>query len=48
MIKFVFGKAYDDYNDLPEDTSLQRKMKELYLSGGCLHKYTGTIYIEEE
>lgn len=48
MIKFVFGKAYEDYNDLPEDTSLQRKMKALYLSGGCLHKYTGTTYIGEE
>ncbi len=48
MIKFVFGKAYEDYNDLPEDTSLQRKMKALYLSGGCLHKYTGTIYIGEK
>ena len=46
MIKFVFGKDYDDYNDLPENTSLQRKMKALYLSGSCLHKYTGVIYID--
>lgn len=48
VFSFVFGKQYDNYEDLPEDTSLQRKLKKLYLDGSCLHSYTGAIYVEEE
>jgi hypothetical protein len=33
-LKWVFKRAYDDYNDLPEDTSLMRGMKQILLSGG--------------
>lgn len=44
---FVFGKQYGDPAQLPEDTSLQRKLKKLYLDGGCLHSYSGAIYVEE-
>lgn len=48
VFNFVFSGRPDNLEDLPEDTSLQRKMKALYLGGGCLHKYSGVIYIEEE
>lgn len=40
---YVFPKNCDNYADLPEDTSLQRKMKQLYLSGDCIHEYAGVI-----
>lgn len=44
---FVFGKPYGDPAQLPEDTSLQRKLKKLYMDGGCLHGYSGAIYVGE-
>ena len=47
VLGFVFGKQYENYADLPENTSLQRKLKQLYLSGKCLHSYSGAIYVEE-
>jgi len=41
---FVFGKPnYDNYEDLPENTSLQRKLKKLYLEGGCTRTYAGIV-----
>jgi hypothetical protein len=41
---FVFGKPnYEDYQELPEQTSLQRKLKQLYLSGGCTHSFAGIV-----
>ena len=45
VFSFVFGKKYKNYAELPENTSLQRKLKKLYLDGGCLHGYSGAIYI---
>ena len=48
VLSFVFDKKYENYADLPENTSLQRKLKQLYLDGGCLHSYSGAIYIGEE
>ena len=48
VFSFVFGKKYENYAGLPENTSLQRKLKKLYLDGGCLHGYSGAIYIEEK
>jgi len=41
---FVFGKPkYENYRDLPEQTSLQRKLKQLYLSGGCTNSFAGIV-----
>lgn len=45
---FVFGKPYGDPAQLPENTSLQRKLKKLYMDGGCLHSYSGAIYVKEQ
>lgn len=46
----VFSFAFDgkpaDYHDLEEKTSLQRKVKALYLAGGCIHNYGGFILDE--
>lgn len=47
VLGFVFGKQYNNPADLPEDTSLQRKLKKLYMDGKCLHSYSGAIYVEE-
>ncbi len=47
----VFSFAFDgrpaDLNDLPENTSLQRKVKALYLAGGCILNYGGFILDKE-
>lgn len=40
---YVFPKNCTNYEELPEDTSLQRKMKQLYLNGDCIHEYAGVI-----
>ena len=49
MFGFVFNcHRPEDLTILPEDTSLRRKLKKLYLEGGCLHSYSGAIYVEEE
>lgn len=45
MFSFVFGKRYENYEDMPEDTTLRRKLKELYLSGHCLDAHFGAIYL---
>lgn len=47
MFGFVFNGRPENLADLPEDTSLRRKLKKLYLDGGCLHSYSGVIYVEE-
>ena len=41
-LNFVFGK-HESLEDLPENTSLGRKLKALYLGGGCIHAYCGII-----
>lgn len=48
MFSFVFNVRPENLEDLQEDTSLQRKLKKLYLDGGCLHSYSGAIYVEEK
>lgn len=40
---FVFPKIYDSYATLPEDTSLQRKLKERYLKGEFIHAFSGIV-----
>lgn len=44
---FVFPKRYESYETLPENTSLQRKLKQLYIDGGYIHSYGGIVVIEE-
>ena len=44
VLNFVFYmKGADDYTQLPEDTSLQRALKQRYLAGGRLNEYGGIM-----
>lgn len=43
VFTYVFGKKPEKLEDLAEDTSLQRKLKALYLSGDHIHNYAGVI-----
>lgn len=45
VLNFVFKMKFTSYNDLPEDTSLQRALKKIYLSGGYLYEYSGLFTI---
>ena len=40
---FVFPKIFNSYANLPEDTSLQRKLKERYLRGEFIHAFSGIV-----
>lgn len=40
---FVFSRKPEDLNELEENTSLQRKLKKLYLEGGHILPYAGII-----
>lgn len=46
VFPFVFAVPAppDDLNDLPEDTSLRRDLKALYLSDGYIHEYCGIFF----
>ena len=46
VLYFVFYLKYKTYEDLAEDTSLQRSLKKLYLSGGKLYEYGGIFAID--
>jgi len=39
----VFFGRFDSYEDLPEETRLQRALKDLYLKGGYIYCYSGII-----
>lgn len=43
FLKWVFKTGTDDYTTLPEETSLQRKMKEYILSGGVIRDTCGKL-----
>lgn len=43
VLNFVFLLKFRTYADLPEDTSLQRALKQRYLSGGYLYEYGGVL-----
>lgn len=45
---FVFPKRYESFETLPENTSLQRKLKQLYIDGDRIYSYRGVVAIEEE
>jgi len=47
VFAFVFGGKPDDLITLPEDTSLRRKLKKLFLDGDHLHAYSGVICLKE-
>lgn len=49
VFNFVFKMQYTkevDYNSMPEDTSLQRALKKLYLDGKYIYEYEG-VFINE-
>ena len=48
MLTFVFKMTPESYSDLPEDTSLQRELKKIYLSGGYLYEYNGIFTVQEK
>ncbi len=41
VFSFVFGGRPENLQDLPENSSLQRSLKKLYLDGGYIHEYCG-------
>lgn len=43
FLKWVFKTGTNDYTTLPEETSLQRKMKEYILSGGVIRDTSGWL-----
>lgn len=45
VFSFVFIGKFDSYNDLPENTSLERALKKLYIDGGYIHSYPGAFEI---
>lgn len=46
VFSYVFSKKTENLEDLEESTSLQRKIKKLYLDGDCLHVYRGIFFPE--
>ena len=48
VFNFVFPGYGDDYTKLPEKTSLQRKIKEMYLNGKYIYEYAGAIFEEDD
>ena len=45
VFSFLFYMQTEDYTKLPERTSLQRAVKDLYLNGGFIHEVAGLIPI---
>lgn len=45
VLNFVFNLKFTTYSDLPEDTSLQRALKQKYLTGERLYEYSGLFHI---
>ena len=41
VFSFAFVRRCADLHDLPEDTSLRRKIKAHYLNGGHIYSYSG-------
>ncbi len=39
----VFPSAYESYETLPEDTTLQRKLKEMYINGSYIYDFGGFV-----
>jgi hypothetical protein len=45
VFTFVFKASPESYSDLPEDTSLQRALKQIYLGGGYLYEFNGIFTV---
>ena len=45
VFSFVFPKKVP-FEELPENTTLERKLKQLYLAGKCVHVYGGFIPLD--
>lgn len=45
VLNFVFKLKFKTYEDLAEDTSLQRTLKKMYLSGQYLYEYGGIMIV---
>jgi hypothetical protein len=45
VLNFVFKLKFKTYEDLAEDTSLQRILKKMYLSGQYLYEYGGIMIV---
>ncbi len=46
VFSFIFVRKPANLEDLEENTSLQRKVKKMYLDGDCIHTYSGAIFVE--
>ncbi len=46
VFSFVFNRKFGDFETLPEDTSLQRGLKKIYLDGDYIYGYSGVILPE--
>ena len=44
VFSFVFVRRPENLEDLPEDTSLRRSLKNIYLEGDGIHRYHGAIF----
>ena len=47
VFNFVFKLKFNTYQDMAEDTSLQRAIKKLYLDGKYVYEYGGIFSIDE-
>lgn len=47
VLNFVFYLKFKTYEDLAEDTSLQRSLKRLYLNGERLYEYGGIFAVDK-
>ncbi len=45
VFNFVFNNKFTTYEDLPENTSLQKAIKKIYLSGGYIYEYGGVALL---
>ena len=45
---FVFPREFESYESLPEDTSLQRKLKAMYINGEFIHAHAGFVIRSDE
>ena len=43
VFNFVFKLKFKKFEDMAEDTSLQREVKKIYLSGNYVYEYSGVI-----
>ena len=48
LFNFVFPGDFDSYEALPEDTSLQRKLKAMYIGGEFIHAHAGFVIGSDE